>query len=184
MYRADLIRATSVIIDDGVVCYPTEGVFGLGCLPDAAAAVARIIGFKGRSSAAGLILIGASPEHLEPWIAPDRNEQQNLFADTGKPTTWIVTASAATPDWVTGGRNTVAVRLCTHPLAAALCNATGSALVSTSANRSGHKPATTTIAARYAARECADAFVAGNVLQAGVPSEIRSARSNAVIRPG
>jgi len=182
MIRADIIKAAQAALAGGVVCYPTEGVFGLGCLPHEFEAVQRILDFKGRNAANGVILIGANLPQLLPWIAPSAEELQHLMSDTDTPTTWIMTASPIAPDWITGGRNTVAVRLCSHPVAAALCNACDSALVSTSANRSGHRPADNTIAARLWTKPVADAVVSGTPFAGQGPSKIIDARNGTVIR--
>ncbi len=180
--RPDIQKGADAINRDGLVCYPTEGVFGLGCLPTADEAVARILQFKNRQPEQGLILIAATLEQLEPWIAPTTIELENLLSATSRPTTWVVTSAAATPDWVTGGRNTVAVRLCSHPIAQELCLLTDSALVSTSTNRSGRPAAITAINARYRTRNAVDAFVSGICNPALGASEIRIATSGKVIR--
>jgi len=182
-FKKDILNAVDVALKGGVICYPTEGVYGLGCLPEEPEAVQRILDFKGRKAANGVILIGGSPEHLFPWIAPTAAEIDNLFSRTEHPTTWIVTASAIAPYWITGGRNTVAVRLCEHPVAMALCEQADSALVSTSANRTGKAPATSAVAARYRMRDVADAVVGGATLTGCGPSAIRLGSDGTVIRP-
>jgi L-threonylcarbamoyladenylate synthase len=176
-YAADVLHA------GGIIAYPTEGVFGLGCMPDDAAAVEYLLAIKGRNKRAGLILIAADYELLAEWLAPSKIEKKRLTAGSAIPTTWIVTATPAAPDWLTGGRNTLAVRITTHPIAAALSRAADSALVSTSANRTGHRPAKSALQARRWFGNQLDYVVAGATTGASGPSEIRVAHSGKTIRP-
>ena len=180
--RPDIQKGSNAIINGGVICYPTEGVFGLGCLPEADYAVARILEFKNRHPEQGLILIAANLEQLEPWIMPNSTELDSLISTTSKPTTWVIKSSSRTPEWVTGGRDTIAVRLCRHPVARELCLQTSSALISTSTNRSGRPAAITSINARYRTRHIVDAFVSGTCSPLIGSSEIRIANTGEVIR--
>ena len=177
-------QAARVLDAGGIIAYPTEGVFGLGCLPQDFAAVDRLLSIKGRSRQAGLILVAGHIELLADWIAPDAIEQQRLAQKRSVPTTWIVTAAPGMPDWLTGGRDTLAVRISSHPVVAALSVAADSALVSTSANRSGHRPAKTALQVRRWLGNELDYVVSGATGGASGPSEIIAALSGEVIRPG
>lgn len=184
-------KAAQVITGGGVIAYPTEGVYGLGCRPDDGAAVQRILAIKGRPESAGLILIAASLAQLAAWIAPTPAEAARLAAAAldrraanNRPVTWVVTASPHVPAWITGGRATLAVRVTRHPVAAALCEAAGTALVSTSANRHGRQPTRTALAARQHFRNVIDLVVGGQIGGARGPSEIRNARTGEVLRAG
>ena len=82
-------RAIDVLLAGGIIAYPTEGVFGLGCLPDDVGAVRRLLALKQRDAAKGLILIAADAAQLDGWIAlPDGRELPP--PDAGRPVTWIV----------------------------------------------------------------------------------------------
>jgi L-threonylcarbamoyladenylate synthase len=176
-------HAADVLQAGGVIAYPTEGVFGLGCMPHDLAAVEHLLAIKGRNKLAGLILIAADYELLTDWIAPSLAEKKQLSSSTDIPTTWIVTAAPATPSWLTGNRNTLAVRITKHPIAAALSRAADSALVSTSANRTGHRPAKSALQARRWFGNQLDYVVSGATGGAVGPSEIRVAYSGKTIRP-
>lgn len=130
----------------GVIAYPTESVFGLGCDPANRRAVQRVLKIKGRPQRKGLILIATDLRQLAPYIAPLTPEQQQRLAQSSqkKPYTWVVPRAADCPRWLTGQHRSVAVRLTAHPLSRKLCRDSGTALVSTSANRSGGRPAKTT----------------------------------------
>jgi L-threonylcarbamoyladenylate synthase len=175
-------QAANILLAGGVIAYPTEGVYGLGCLPADRDAVDHLLNVKGRSSATGLIIIAASDNLLAEWIAPTPVELERLQQTTTQPVTWIVTAAQHTPGWLTGSRNTVAVRITTHPIAAALSRATNSALVSTSANRAGRPAATSALQVRRWLGSELDRVVSGPLGGAVGPSEIRMALDNQVIR--
>ncbi|MAF82623.1 MAG: Sua5/YciO/YrdC/YwlC family protein [Gammaproteobacteria bacterium] len=178
-----LRQAARIIHDGGVVAYPTEGVFGLGCDPWQQSAVLRILEIKERALAAGLILIAADRRQLDGWIDPSAEEERAL-ATTDPFVTWVVTADPDCPDWITGGRTTCAVRITQHPVAAALCRETDLALVSTSANRHGQASATAALTVRCILGQSIDFIMPGTVGAAPGPSEIRCARTGAVLRAG
>jgi len=173
----DLLRA------GGVLAYATEGVFGIGCDPCHGAALARVVALKGRSAAKGLILIAADQEQAfrHACVPPDE-VLARLGATWPGPVTWVLPARPGLSPLVTGGRDTVAVRVTAHPQAAALCRAFGGALVSTSANRSGRRPARTALAVRRALGGAVDAVLPGRVGGAAGPSTIRDAASGEVLR--
>jgi L-threonylcarbamoyladenylate synthase len=126
----------------GLLAYPTEAVWGLGCDPLNAEAVAALMALKGRPETKGLILIAADFAQIEPFLdVPCAAMRERLRASWPGPVTWIVPASKSVPVWLCGKRGTLAVRVTAHPLAAALCRQFGAAIVSTSANPSGVKPA-------------------------------------------
>jgi L-threonylcarbamoyladenylate synthase len=176
-------HAARILIEGGVIAYPTEGVYGLGCLPDYRESVEHILHIKRRQAGAGLILIAADLALLDSWIDPTPTELDNLQRSLSHPVTWVVTAAPQTPDWLSGGRKTLAVRITRHPVAAGLSRATGSALVSTSANRSGRPPARTALTARRWFRNELDLVVGGALGGLAGPSEIRLAHNDQIIRP-
>ncbi len=174
-------RAGRILRHGGIVAYPTEGVFGLGCLPDNAAAVSRILAIKQRDPSQGLILIASNVAQLDDWIdLPDAADK--LTSSSESPVTWIVPPAPHLPYWVRGEHAGVAVRITTHPLAAALCDAAGSALISTSANRSGRAPARNRYVLRRLFRDLVDCIVPGPCGSATAPSEIRDLSSGAILR--
>jgi L-threonylcarbamoyladenylate synthase len=176
-------QAAAVLHSGGVIAYPTEGVYGLGCLPENAAAVQHILAIKRRKITAGLILIAPDYELLEDWLAPSAAELRNVLSAQSSPVTWIVNAAAHTPVWLTGGRTSLAVRITQHPIVSALCDAADSALVSTSANRTGHPAARTALQVRYWLGKQLDYVVSGALGGAAGASEIRVALDGKVIRP-
>ena len=125
----------------GIVAYPTEGVYGLGCDPADADAVGRLLGLKGRPAGKGLILIADRLDALIPWLAPlDDVTRARVVPSWPGPVTWLLPAAPHVPRAVRGDHDTLAVRVTAHPPAVALCAAWGGPLVSTSANRAGGEP--------------------------------------------
>ncbi len=139
----------------GVIAYPTESCYGLGCYPESFKAVSRLLEIKKRPQSKGLILIAGKLRQIERYIAhPPR--QDSLLKYWPGPYTLLLRASRRVPKWVKGRHDKIALRITAHWGAAKLCNALGRALVSTSANLSGMKPA-------KSYRECARRF-GGSVL--------------------
>ena len=167
----------------GVLAYATESCFGLGCDPRDRSAVARVLALKGRSRAKGLILIAAEFSQLRPYVATLAPAQkERLLAAWPGPCTFLVPAARTAPPWILGKQRTVAVRVTAHPDAAALCRALGMALVSTSANRAGARPARS-----YA--ECLRRFghgamvVPGRIGRRRRPSTIIALETGKIVRP-
>src|SRR5579872_2037400 len=103
-----LRRAVETVRRGGVIAYPTEAVFGLGCDPLEYGAVRRILDLKRRDAAKGLILIAARLEQLLPFLAPLGPDIRTKLAATWPgPVTWVLPAAAHTPPWLTGGRETL-----------------------------------------------------------------------------
>jgi L-threonylcarbamoyladenylate synthase len=167
----------------GLIAYPTESCYGLGCDPRNPRALKRLIRLKGRSAAKGLLLIADHYRRLQPFIRAlspaDRARMQQSWPG---PVTWVVPASGACSPLLTGGRDTLAVRVTAHPGAARLCRRLGMALVSTSANKSGKKPAKT-------AAECRRIFGAqvrvidGRIGTRKRPSTLTDLTTGTVLRP-
>ena len=181
-YSPFIRRAARIIRRGGVIAYPTEGVFGLGCDPASPEAVERVLAIKGRPASAGFILIAADLDQLQGWVAPTAGERRRLASRTAHPVTWVVTAGPRASRSLTGGRATIAVRVTRHPVAAALCRAVLTPLVSTSANLHGRPPARTALASRHRFGARLDMVVPGAAGGRRRPTEIRDARSGKVLR--
>ena len=136
-------QAVAALRRGGLIAYPTEAVWGLGCDPFDAAAVQRLFDAKQRPQAKGLILIAASLAQLESLVDLDAlpaERRANVLASWPGPHTWTVPARAAVPERIRGEHATLAVRVTAHPVAAALCEGFGGPIVSTSANLAGEPP--------------------------------------------
>ena len=177
--------AANALHRGGVVAYPTEAVWGLGCDPFDEAAVLRLLALKQREVAKGLILIAGALEQFDgllDWDALPAGRVAAVHASWPGPHTWIVPASARVPRWITGAHDGVAVRVSAHPQVKALCAAFGGPLVSTSANPSGAAPPRTL--GDFAAQLLAqlDGVLEGATGGLANPTQIRNARSGDVLR--
>lgn len=180
----DMPAAVARLRAGGVVAYPTEAVWGLGCDPGDETAVLRLLAIKRREVGKGLILIAADIGQLERWIdltALPQPRRAEVLASWPGPHTWIVPA-AGVPRWISGDHDGVAVRVSAHPVAAALCRAFGGALVSTSANPAGAPPPKTLAAFDPALAAAIDGALAGDTGGLERPTPIRDARSGQVLR--
>ena len=176
-----LKRAARVLRSGGVIAYPTEGVFGLGCLPDHFEAVSRVLAIKDRDPALGLVLIASDIEQLGGWIELPEGSP-DLQSTSDKPVTWIVPATQEVPYWIRGDNAGLAIRLTTHPVASTLCEAADSALVSTSANVHGRPPTRNPFVLRRRFGALVDYIVPGACGPASGASEIRELTSGRVLR--
>lgn len=169
----------------GIIAYPTEAVYGLGCLPRERQAVFKILRIKRRSWRKGLIVVAADLDQLRPLIdLPRGGLRAEILASWPGPVTWILPARPALPRWLTGARPTLAVRITDHPVARDICRRAGQALVSTSANRAGRPPHVRVLSLRRAFGAEVDYIVAAPVGGRARPSTIRSGDTGEVIRPG
>ncbi len=120
----------------GLVAYPAEGCYGIGCDPRNRNAVRTLLRLKKRHPDQGLILVAAGEWQIRNWISPTcRGVRLDPARHTWPgPVTWLVPAAYWTPYWLRGHNECVALRITAHPPLVALCRAAGTALVSTSAN--------------------------------------------------
>jgi len=169
----------------GVIAYPTEAVWGLGCDPLDQAAVLRLLALKQREVDKGLILTAASEAQLTAFIdmASLSNAQRAAVRSSWPgPHTWIVPATKSAPPWITGRHAGIAVRVSAHPEVVALCNAFGGALVSTSANHTGDTPPEHIAALNPRIRDGVDAVLEGESGGLQRPTQIRDAFTGRALR--
>jgi L-threonylcarbamoyladenylate synthase len=175
--------ASQVMHNGGVVAYPTEAVWGLGCDPYDASAVQRILQLKDRPIEKGLILIAADInmcEHLVAHLTPEQRAM--ISASYARPTTWLIPDAGHVPNWVRGEHTSFALRITRHPWAAGLSKAFGGPIVSTSANPAGRTEARNRLRLANYFPEGLDFIAPGSVGQSTKPSEIRDLLTGAVLR--
>lgn len=182
MYNFHLNQAVRTLDAGGVIAYPTESVFGLGCYPEDFDCVVKILSIKFRSVNKGLILIAANIEQIQPYVeyTNDAMRQKVSKAWPGA-VTWVLPAKKNVPYWITGKKNTVAVRVSAHPIVQDLCIRTG-VIISTSANPSGCRPASSAIKVRNYFGSMVDYIVPGETGRNRLPTEIREATTGQVLR--
>lgn len=177
-------QAARIVHRGGLIAYPTEAVYGLGCDPLNAAAVQRLLTLKNRSMDKGLILIAADFDQLRPYLAAlSTDDEATLAATWPGPVTWLVPARPETPRWLRGQHRSLAVRVTDHPLAATLCRQLGHPLVSTSANRSGQIPARSPLTVQRQLGPALDLILEGPLGKQSRPTTIRDLASGKTLRP-
>ena len=183
----DFEQAGICLRGGGVIAYPTEAVWGLGCDPFDAAAVRRLLTIKQRPAAKGMIVIAANFEQVQAhvrWTELPEARRADILATWPGPNTWLIPCQVHVPAWLRGEHDTLAVRVTGHAIAAGLCTAFGGVLVSTSANRSGEAPARALSELSSDLLAQLDGWVDGPTDGRAQPSTIRDARSGEVVRPG
>lgn len=131
-------EAAQVLGTGGLVAFPTETVYGLGALATDVDAVGRVFAAKGRPAGHPLIVHLPSPGALADWAVQVPEPAQLLAAACWPgPLTLVVRRSSRVPDAVTGGRDTVGLRVPAQPVALALLERVGSGVAAPSANRFG-----------------------------------------------
>lgn len=179
-----LRRAVQVLRGGGLVAYPTEAVWGLGCDPLNPDAVHALLALKRRAPDKGLILIAAGEHQLTPYVSLPEAWAAEVRASWPGPVTWLLPVRPHVPAWLRGRHARLAVRVTDHPRAAALCRAFGGPVVSTSANPSGRPPARSRLAVQRLFGDALDYVLPGELGGRRAPSEIREAGTGRLVRPG
>lgn len=177
-----LVRQT--LAAGGVIAYPTEAVWGLGCDPWNEAATHTILDLKNRPEHKGLILVASSVEQIRFLLSPLPEELQERATRhwPGPVTCVIPDVRRQIPPWVRGQHKSIAVRISAHPLVKALCELTGGPLVSTSCNPAGRAPARHAWQVQKYFPEGLDLLVAGRLGNARKPSTIIDIVSGQTLR--
>lgn len=185
---ADIDAAANLLGGGGLLAYPTEAVFGLGCDPFDEAAVGRLYRLKQRDSARGFLLVAATEEQLDPfveWSSLSPMRLDEVRASWPGPVTWILPRRLDAPRAVAGAHAGIAVRVTSHSGTAALCLAFGKAIVSTSANLHGSEPAkSVSEVERQFGRSDLDGILSAPIGTLSKPTEIRDAITGVVVRQG
>ncbi|MCJ8320077.1 MAG: L-threonylcarbamoyladenylate synthase [Colwellia sp.] len=170
----------------GIIAYPTEAVFGLGCDPDNDQAINKLLALKNRSRDKGLILLAGNYSQVLPYIDDSAIPQDKRFIVLSRwpgPITQILPANKNLSPLISGIFKTVAVRITNHPDIVQLCKQTGKPIISTSANLSGEPTANTWQEVKQLFPQQLDYILKGQTLGLTKPSTIINAISGAVIRP-
>ena len=130
------LNAHKVLKDGGIIIYPTEGIYGIGCDPFNQESVNKVFSLKGRDKEKSFIIICSDVNQLieiidESFIDCEELSQKNFI-------TWIVPAHNNCPSWLRMN-STVAVRITNHPVIESLCERLNGPIISTSANYSTHE---------------------------------------------
>jgi len=145
-HSAVIEKAAQIFEQGGIIAYPTEAVFGLGCDPDNNSAIERLLRLKQRSVDKGFILLASDYSQLQPYIdesAISKQQKLEILSRWPGAITQVLPINKNISPLLSGIFDTIAVRITQHPDVIALCRKTGKAIISTSANLSGHPAAVT-----------------------------------------
>lgn len=170
---AELDRAAAVLRNGGIIAYPTETVFGIGCDPFNESAIRRIGELKGRGQSKTMLLAAADRAQVEAITGP----LTDIAADYANrywpgPLTMVIKPSGAVPDYLLGPSGGIAFRVTDDPVATAIARHFGGPLVSTSANISGEPPITSGAMIRARFGNMLDMVIDDGAPRAGAPSTI------------
>lgn len=183
MNTVRLRQTVAALHDGGVVAYPTEAVWGLGADPWNQDACLRLLALKQRPWQKGVILVASDVAQLEPFIeVPSRNAWRRVTRTWPGPNTWVFPCTEETPAWISGDRDSVAVRVSAHPVVRALCEAFGGALVSTSANPAEREPARSATQVRLYFGKRLQGLMPGALGGGDRPTSIRDAQTGHILR--
>ena len=181
--RMHLDLACHALAAGGVIAYPTEGVWGLGCEPLNLHACRRVLALKHRAAAKGFILIASEFAQVAPFLAPVAPARlAPVKASWPGAVTWLLPAASWVPRHLTGGRDTLAIRVTAHPVASALCARYGGPIVSTSANASGRRPARSALQVQRQFGARLDYLLPGELGGLAGPTPIRDLASGRAVR--
>lgn len=185
MQTATVEQAINLLHKGGLIVYPTEAVFGLGCDPQNQSALQRLLDLKQRPAEKGLIVIASQVSQLQPYL----QDVEDIYWDKAMgtwpgPYTWLFPCKPQLSSLLRGKHVTLAVRVSAHPLVRQLCDGFAGAIVSTSANIGG-QPAVNRIEDLDPVI-CAqvDGIVPGEVDINARPTQIRDVMSDKIIRVG
>lgn len=189
MLTTSVVEAAQCLSDGKVLAYPTEAVWGLGCDPFNEQAFHQILSLKQRPIEKGVILLAGHVDQVRHLLDGLNTDQQQQVIQswtnrsvTERATTWLLPVnSAQIPPWITGQHTQVAVRVTTHALCVALCNAFNGFIVSTSANPAGLQPARSLQEAHHYFASTID-YLQGDLGLSQQPSRILDALTGQVIR--
>ena len=135
-------HAAHIIRQGGVIAYPTDTIYGLGCDPYNPEAVTRLNTIKQRPAGKYFILLAGHIDQIRQLLSASDDELKKI-STCSEPTSWVIDAAPRTPHWLTDDSHTLTVRITEDACVTKLCAALGHALISTSANLSGKRPAGT-----------------------------------------
>jgi L-threonylcarbamoyladenylate synthase len=185
--QLELDTAVQALRDGDVVAFPTETVYGLGANAQDPRGVRRIFELKGRPVTHPLIVHLDSPRFLPRWVSEMPAAATKLAARFWPgPLTLVLPRAEGVPDLVTGGQDTVAVRVPAHPMAQQLLTAFGGGIAAPSANRFGHVSPTRAEHVREEFGEEVRVVLDGGECKLGLESTIVACVQDTVqlLRPG
>lgn len=174
-------HAAHIIRHGGIIAYPTDTVYGLGCDPFNPNVVAQLNDIKQRKLDKQFILLVSDIEQIKS-LAFITEQQQNNIMQQHEPTSWIAEAKPSAPIWLRSDEHTVTFRISQQSEAQRLCQTLGHAIISTSANLSTKPPAKNALELHKYFHFSLDKILASHQKLNANPSKIVRLCDNLVIR--
>ena len=134
-------QAVEVVKTGGIIFYPTESIYGLGCDPFNELACSQLLKIKNRHNKSGLICLISNLKHLNDLVAPIRTYDYLQIKNSCEDhISWVLPAKKDLPIWLRSTENTICVRYSRNPAIINLCDALDAPIISTSANLQGEAP--------------------------------------------
>ncbi len=165
----------------GIIVYPTDTIYGLGCDPNDACAVDRLARLKQRPADKSMILLASRIELFDDFIDSSKLSDDFVW-QRDVPTTWVMPANQHCPPWLKAHDDTIAVRLTDNRLIGHLCSLTDSALISTSANLAGRPPASNAVKLHQYFHGKVNAILIRDNNGSNITSQIRHYSTNQILR--
>ena len=174
-------HSAHIIRHGGIIAYPTDTIYGLGCDPYNADAVAHINTIKQRPQNKQFILLAGHIDQIRPLVLIN-SEQEKQIAQSTEATSWIADASNQAPSWLLDNKNTLTFRISSNEVVQKLCKYLGHAIISTSANPSAKIPARNSLELHRYFHHVLDKILASNQKLTAKPSKIVRLQDNSIIR--
>ena len=181
--RWPIYQASQILLSSGVIAYPTETVWGIGCDPRQPSALRRVVNLKKRDARKGLILIAGDIKQFD-FLLHDLPDEQKLKLKNSWPgaVTWLVPHNNRVHPLVHGQFSTVAIRVSNHKIVKDLCAQFNGPIVSTSANLAGQSTVQNAIQAMKFLGHDLDFILQGPLGEASAPSRIIDLQTGRIIR--
>ena len=170
------------IQNSGVIIYPTETVYGLGCDPMDFNAISRINELKNREENSTFLLLASNIDQLASYIVTPDKDALNKINNTEVATSWITTAQKDTPPWLVSNDGSIGFRITKHPVAKQLCNLLNHPIISTSANFKGRPSVTNGLQCHQMFDDLVEYILTSSFKRDETPSTIRKLSDGTRIR--
>lgn len=172
--NSDFQQAIDSLVSGGVIAYPTEGVWGLGCIWTDESAIKEILRLKQRPLEKGMIVLCSKLSDIDSFLLPLSHEDiAQVEQDYPHPVTWILPCKLSVSESVRGQHPSIAVRFSRHPQVQALCERVGP-IISTSANPTGLEAAMSQQDVQNYFKDQLSYILPGELGGFSKPSEIRT----------
>lgn len=136
-FQDDIINSKEILLRGGILLYPTDTIWGIGCDATNARAIKHIYALKKREESKSMIILVSDENMIRRYVADPSAKMLSYISGAGKPTTAIFNKAIRLPAGLVNEDGSIAIRIPNDPFCQQLIDALQKPLVSTSANISG-----------------------------------------------